>query len=168
MSIPDLSRIDERAIRLAGRAGVPLLRLGLAVVYLWFGALKLFPAGSPVEDLVERTVSVLSLGLITGHLAVVVAGATEVVIAVVLLTNRLPRTTAIMLLAHVVLVSAPLALFPAEMWRAPLQATMEAQYILKNLVTVAAAVVIAATASVRVRAVTRLPAPRREPERLAS
>jgi hypothetical protein len=69
---------------------------------------------------------------------------------------------------HVVLVSAPLAMFPAEMWRAPMQATFEAQYILKNLVTVAAAVVIAASASARptmVSTIAEVPNPRasREP-----
>lgn len=165
MSFPDLSRlhrVDEHAIRFAGRAGVPLLRLGLGVVYLWFGALKLIPSGSPVVDLVERTVSALTFGLITGASAVVVAGVSEVLIALVLLSNRLPRTTAILLLGHVVLVSAPLALFPAEMWNAPMQATLEAQYILKNVVTIAAAVVIAATASVRVTNLVKLPAPRSE------
>ncbi|TWP47515.1 DoxX family protein [Lentzea tibetensis] len=164
MSFPDLSRlhrVDEQAIRFAGRAGVPLLRLGLGVVYLWFGALKLIPSGSPVVDLVERTVSALTFGLITGTFAVVVAGVSEVLIALVLLSNRLPRITAILLLSHVVLVSAPLALFPAEMWNAPMQATLEAQYILKNVVTVAAAVVIAASASARATLVS-LPVPRRE------
>lgn len=163
MSLPDISRLhraDEQAIRFAGRAGVPLLRLGLGIVYLWFGVLKLFPAGSPVEDLVERTVAALSLGLITGHAAIVVAGVSEVLIALVVLSNRLPRITAILLLGHVALVSAPLALFPADMWNAPMQATFEAQYILKNVITVAAAVIIAATASTRVADVTRLPAPR--------
>ncbi|WP_329793345.1 hypothetical protein V1227_15950 [Lentzea sp. DG1S-22] len=114
-------------------------------MYLWFGALKLFPGGSPAEDLVERTVSALTFGIVGGDLARVGAAISEIGIAVVLLSFRVPRWCAVLLIGHVVLVSTPLVLFPGEMWAGPLRASFEAQYILKNLVTVAAAVVIASS-----------------------
>ncbi|SDP03316.1 hypothetical protein SAMN05421507_10521 [Lentzea jiangxiensis] len=114
-------------------------------MYLWFGALKLFPGGSPAEDLVERTVSALTFGIVGGDLARVGAAISEIGIAVVLLSFRAPRWCAVLLIGHVVLVSTPLVLFPGEMWAGPLRASFEAQYILKNLVTVAAAVVIASS-----------------------
>ncbi|MFS8097792.1 hypothetical protein LFM09_11690 [Lentzea alba] len=136
---------EERVVRFAGETGIPLLRAGLGVVYLWFGVLKLFPGGSPAEDLVQRTVSALTFGIIHGDLARVSAAITEIGIALVLLSFRVPLVTAALLVGHVVLVSTPLVLFPAEMWHGPLQASFEAQYILKNLVTVAAAVVIASS-----------------------
>ncbi len=148
MSRPELSRrqsTEERLTRFAGEAGIPLLRIGLGVVYLWFGVLKLFPGGSPAQDLVERTVSALTFGIIHGDLARVSAAITEIGIALVLLSFRAPRLCAVLLIGHVVLVSTPLVLFPGEMWSGPLQASFEAQYILKNLVTVAAAVVIASS-----------------------
>jgi uncharacterized membrane protein YphA (DoxX/SURF4 family) len=148
MSRQELSRrqsTEERLTRFAGEAGIPLLRLGLGVVYLWFGVLKLFPGGSPAQDLVERTVSALTFGIIHGELARVSAAITEIGIALVLLSFRAPRLCAVLLIGHVVLVSTPLVLFPGEMWSGPLQASFEAQYILKNLVTVAAAVVIASS-----------------------
>jgi uncharacterized membrane protein YphA (DoxX/SURF4 family) len=136
---------EERITRFAGDAGIPLLRIGLGVVYLWFGVLKLFPGGSPAQDLVERTVSALTFGIIHGDLARLSAAITEIGIALVLLSFRAPRLCAVLLIGHVVLVSTPLVLFPGEMWSGPLQASFEAQYILKNLVTVAAAVVIASS-----------------------
>lgn len=148
MSRPETARresTEERVTRFTRDAGIPLLRIGLGVVYLWFGVLKLFPGGSPAQDLVERTVSALTFGIITGDLARLSAAITEIGIALVLLSFRAPRWCAVLLIGHVVLVSTPLVLFPAEMWSGPLQASFEAQYILKNLVTVAAAVVIASS-----------------------
>jgi uncharacterized membrane protein YphA (DoxX/SURF4 family) len=136
---------EERLTRFAGGAGIPLLRIGLGVVYLWFGVLKLFPGGSPAQDLVERTVSALTFGIVHGDLARLSAAITEIGIALVLLSFRAPRSCAVLLIGHVVLVSTPLVLFPGEMWSGPLLASFEAQYILKNLVTVAAAVVIASS-----------------------
>ena len=136
---------EERFTRFAGGAGIPLLRIGLGVVYLWFGVLKLFPGGSPAQDLVERTVSALTFGIVHGDLARLSAAITEIGIALVLLSCRAPRSCAVLLIGHVVLVSTPLVLFPGEMWSGPLLASFEAQYILKNLVTVAAAVVIASS-----------------------
>jgi len=136
---------EERLTRFAGDAGIPLLRIGLGVVYLWFGVLKLFPGGSPAQDLVERTVSALTFGIIHGEFARVVAAISEIAIALVLLSFRVPLVSAALLVGHVVVVSTPLVLFPAEMWAGPLRASFEGQYILKNLVTVAAAVVIASS-----------------------
>jgi uncharacterized membrane protein YphA (DoxX/SURF4 family) len=136
---------EQRITRFTREAGIPLLRIGLGVVYLWFGVLKLFPGGSPAQDLVERTVSALTFGIITGDLARLSAAITEIGIALVLLSFRAPRLCAVLLIGHVALVSTPLVLFPGEMWSGPLQASFEAQYILKNLVTVAAAVVIASS-----------------------
>ncbi|MEU7481139.1 hypothetical protein AB0A63_34535 [Lentzea sp. NPDC042327] len=141
---------EERLTRFAGEAGTPLLRIGLGIVYLWFGVLKLFPGGSPAQDLVERTVSALTFGIVHGDLARVTAALTEIAIALVLLSFRVPLVSAALLVGHVVVVSTPLVLFPAEMWAGPVQPTFEAQYVLKNLVTVAAAVVIASSHS-RVR-----------------
>jgi uncharacterized membrane protein YphA (DoxX/SURF4 family) len=37
------------------RNGLFILRIGLGVIFLWFGALKLFPGLSPAEVLVRKT-----------------------------------------------------------------------------------------------------------------
>ena len=47
--------IDQRLVRFMATYGIRLLRLAVAVVYLWFGGLKLIGA-SPAGELVVRTV----------------------------------------------------------------------------------------------------------------
>jgi hypothetical protein len=44
------------------RWGVPVVRIGLGIVVLWFGALKFVPDLSPAHDLATRTIERLSLG----------------------------------------------------------------------------------------------------------
>jgi uncharacterized membrane protein YphA (DoxX/SURF4 family) len=49
------------------RYSIPLLRLGLGIVFLWFGILKFIPGASPTQDLAVRTMAVLTFGLIPPH-----------------------------------------------------------------------------------------------------
>jgi hypothetical protein len=49
------TKLDDRMVRFMSRYGIELVRVALAVVFIWFGALKV--AGeSPVEELIARTV----------------------------------------------------------------------------------------------------------------
>src|SRR3989338_5382043 len=48
-------RLDAAFIRFMASRGLPLLRVALAVVFIWFGLLKVI-GRSPVVDLVARTV----------------------------------------------------------------------------------------------------------------
>ena len=50
---------------------LPLLRSGLGVVYLWFGALKFLPGASPAQGLAMRTTDVLTIGLIPPEIGLV-------------------------------------------------------------------------------------------------
>jgi uncharacterized membrane protein YkgB len=50
-----IERFDEIIIPFLQRWGVPALRISLAVVFIWFGALKILGV-SPVVDLVASTV----------------------------------------------------------------------------------------------------------------
>ncbi len=50
-----LDRLDQRLVRFMQTHGVRLLRFAIAVVYIWFGGLKLINA-SPASELVVRTV----------------------------------------------------------------------------------------------------------------
>ena len=46
--------LDARITNWMARHGVPLLRVSLGIVFLWFGALKFFPGLSPAQDLAAR------------------------------------------------------------------------------------------------------------------
>ena len=47
--------IDERLRPFLARIGVPMLRISLGVVFVWFGLLKVFDV-SPVSELVAKTI----------------------------------------------------------------------------------------------------------------
>ncbi len=139
-------RLDRRVTAGLARSGVPVVRLSLAVVFLWFGALKFIPGMSPAEDLAARTIEQLSGGAVGPALSVPVLAAWECLIGLGLLTGRFLRGTLLLLGLQMIGALTPLLLFPAETFtRFPYQPTLEGQYIIKNVVLIAAAMVVGAT-----------------------
>ena len=143
---PSLDRIDRRITRTMADHGLLLLRLALGMVFLWFGALKLIPGLSAAEDLAGRTLEVLSLGVIPAATAVPILGVWESVIGLGLLSGVWLRATLLLLFVQMLGTLTPLVIFPAETWeRFPYAPTLEGQYIIKNAVLIAGAVVLGAT-----------------------
>lgn len=123
------------------RHGLPLLRVALGVVFIWFGALKLFPGWSPAEDLVRATVPFLP-----GRVFLPVLAAWEILIGLGFLTGRALRLTILLLFLQMPGTLSPIFLLPERVFTAfPFGLTLEGQYIVKNLVLIAAALVIGAT-----------------------
>jgi uncharacterized membrane protein YphA (DoxX/SURF4 family) len=138
--------LDARITSWMARHGLPLLRISLGLVFLWFGALKFFPRGSPAEDLATRTISALTGGQVAPDVALPVLAAWECLIGLGLLTGRFLRVTLLLLFLQMLGTLTPLVLFPHEVFaRFPLMPTLEGQYIIKNLVLVSAGVVLGAT-----------------------
>jgi uncharacterized membrane protein YphA (DoxX/SURF4 family) len=141
-----LDRIDQRITRTMADHGLLLLRVALGVVFLWFGALKLIPGLSAAESLAGRTIEVLSLGAVPAATAVPVLGVWESLIGLGLLTGIWMRATLLLLFVQMLGTLTPLVLFPAETFdRFPIAPTLEGQYIIKNAVLIAGAVVLGAT-----------------------
>jgi Predicted membrane protein len=141
-----LDAADVRITRWMARHGVPLLRVSLGVVFVWFGALKFFPGLSPAQGLATRTIEVLSFGVIHPAVSLPVLALWECAIGIGLLTGRLLRATLLLLAAQMAGTLTPLVLFPAEVFtRIPYAPTLEGQYIIKNAVLISAAIVIGAT-----------------------
>jgi uncharacterized membrane protein YphA (DoxX/SURF4 family) len=139
-------QLDRSITRWMARYGLILLRLGLGVVFLWFGALKLLPGLSPAHDLAARTISLLSFGLLPASVSVPLLAIWECAIGLGLMTGRLMRVTILLLLLQMMGTLTPLMLLPTETWTIFLLApTLEGQYIIKNIVLVSAALVIGAT-----------------------
>ncbi|HUP54161.1 MAG TPA: DoxX family membrane protein [Methylomirabilota bacterium] len=138
--------IDRRLTEWMADHGLTLLRLALATVFFWFGILKLFPGASPAEDLAARTVQALTLGAVQPQVAVPVLAIWEMAIGIGLFINRWMRVTLLLLIVQMLGTITPLVLFPAETWTTfPVSPTLEGQYIIKNVVLVAAALVLGAT-----------------------
>ena len=139
-------RVDRQITATLARLGIPALRISLGIVFLWFGALKFFPGLSSAEDLAAATIERLTLGLVGPEVAVLVLAVWECAIGVGLLTRRFLRATLLLLVVQMAGTITPLFLFPEQTFTAfPYAPTLEGQYIIKNIVLVAAAMVVGAT-----------------------
>lgn len=139
-------QVDRAITTTLAAVAIPVLRIALGIVFLWFGALKLVPGLSPAENLAGRTIEALSLGVVPAAVAVPVLAAWEVLIGAGLVSGRFLRATLLLLIVQMLGTLTPLVLFPAETFTIfPVAPTLEGQYIIKNLVLVAAGLVVGAT-----------------------
>ena len=139
-------RLDGRVAGWMARHAITLLRVGLGVVFLWFGAIKFVPGWSPAEGLAAATIARLTGGAVPGAVSLPVLAAWETLIGLGLLTGRFLRLTLLLLFLQMPGTVLPLFLFPAETFtRVPFAPTLEGQYIIKNLVLLAAAFAVGAT-----------------------
>lgn len=123
-----------------------ILRITLGLVFLGFGALKFFPHISPIEDLATRTTHVLTLGLLSGEKAMDFVAGLECIIGVCFLSGRFLRVGVWLMGAQMIGAMSPLLIYPAELFPGPLHApTLAAQYIVKDIILIAAGMVIAST-----------------------
>lgn len=148
LTLPNPVRPQRLGHWLAGwlaRYSVDLLRISLGLVFLGFGALKFIPGASPAQDLAVRTLEALSLGLVSGQTALLVTAVAEVFIGITLVTGRMLRIGLVVLAGSMVGILSPLVLFASDMFPSG-GPTLEAQYILKDIILVAAGMVVAARA----------------------
>ena len=129
------------------RAAGFCLRLSLAVIFIWFGALKL--AGVCVlADFISRSVPFLP-----AQAFLPVLGCWEVAIGVCLLVRPLIGVGLWLLLLHLPGTALPFLVIPNECFtQFPFGLTLEGQYVVKNLVLASAALMIAARHGRRVYA----------------
>jgi uncharacterized membrane protein YphA (DoxX/SURF4 family) len=138
--------LDASITSWMARHGLPLLRISLGIVFLWFGALKFFPGLSPAQDLAARTIEALSFGTVHVNVSVPLLAAWECLIGLGLLSGIFMRATLLLLAVQMAGTLMPLVLFPSEVFtRIPYAPTLEGQYIIKNAVLISAAIVLGAT-----------------------
>jgi uncharacterized membrane protein YphA (DoxX/SURF4 family) len=145
MSVATLTETANRRVTawLADHS-IDVLRVSLGLVFLGFGVLKFFPGLSPAEGLVVRTLDTLSFGLLPGNVALVLTAISECFIGVTLISGRLLKTGLVVLGLSMVGILSPLVLFFTDLF--PAGPTLEAQYVFKDIVLVAAGLVVAARA----------------------
>jgi len=141
-----LEGVDAQLTHWMARHGVPLLRVSLGIVFLWFGVLKFFPGLSPAHDLAARTIERLSFGMVGPAVSVPLLAAWECLIGLGLLFGVFLRAVLLLLAAQMLGTLTPIVLFPGEVFtRIPYAPTLEGQYIIKNAVLISAAIVLGAT-----------------------
>ncbi len=136
-----LTGLDDIISRFLQRWSITLLRLSLGVVFIWFGALKVFDV-TPVADLVAATVYWVDPDWLVPML-----GVFEIVVGVGLISGRALRVvlglfTLQMAGTFLVLILQPDVAFQDGN---PLLLTVEGEFVVKNLVLLTAGTVVGAT-----------------------
>lgn len=141
----ELKAIDRSIAGFMRRWGGVALRVALAIIFFWFGLLK--PLGlSPAAPLVKATVGWMPL--LDPETWVAVIGWWEVTIGVLFLFHKTLRLAIALLAFQMVGTFLPLLMLPEVTFQAgygPLVPTMEGQYIIKNILIIAAAIAVGGT-----------------------
>ena len=137
-------RILDQVGAWLSRYSIDALRISLGLVFLGFGILKFFPGMSPAQDLAIRTVETLSFGVVSGMGALFLTAVMECLIGLSLVTGRMLRTGLAVLATALVGILSPLVLFFGELFTG--SPTLEAQYVLKDIVLASSGLVVGAKA----------------------
>lgn len=137
--------VDRRIRGILDGVGVTALRMSIGLVFVWFGVLKVLDA-SPVSDLVARTVYWFDPDVVVPAL-----GIFEMLVGVLLIANRWLRLALALFAAQMVGTFLVFVIVPDVAFRHgnPLLLTVEGEFVVKNLVLLAAGMVVGS----RVRAV---------------
>ena len=133
--------VVDRALELNQRFAPTALRLALAVVFVWFGALKIVGV-SPVHDLLAQTLPFLAPNVVVPGLGII-----EVVLGLAVAVGAFPRVVLIVLVGHLVgtfltFVTATHLMFQAGN---PLELTGNGEFVVKNLILISAALLLIAS-----------------------
>lgn len=135
-----VSNIDAHILPFMKRYGLSFLRLSLALIFIWFGTLKIIHY-SPATELVTRTVYWFNPVWFVPFL-----GWWEVLIGACFLFKKSIRLGILLLAPQMAGTFLPLILLPHIVYQHSLffLPTLEGQYIIKNLLIIGAALVIGA------------------------
>jgi len=122
---------------------IRLFRWSIGLCYFWFGMLKGFPQLSPAEDLAYATIRHLSFGMLEKDLALWLLTGWEVGLGLMFLLGWRFRLALRVMMVHMLFTLTPAFLLPDLFFtRFPFGLTLVGQYIIKNLVFMAAALIL--------------------------
>jgi putative oxidoreductase len=133
-----LERLDSRVLGLLERFALPLLRLSLGIVFVWFGILKI-TGQTPVSELVADTVFWLDPDWFVPML-----GVFEVLVGIGLLIGRGLRLVLALFVLQMVGTFLVLVVQPDVAFQDGnlLMLTTEGEFVVKNLVLLSAGLMI--------------------------
>ena len=134
-------RLDGAVAGFMERHGITLLRLAVALVFIWFGALKVVDR-SPVADLVAETVYWVPANFFVRFL-----GVWEMVVGLGLLLRVALRATLLLFWAQMAGTFLVLLVHPDLSFQDsnPLLLTVTGEFVIKNLVLISAGLAIGST-----------------------
>lgn len=130
--------LDRQVLSFLKRSAIPLLRISLGIVFVWFGILKVV-GETPVTELVANTVYWLDPDWF-----VPVLGAFEIVVGLGLLLGRGLRAVLALFALQMVGTFLVLVVQPDVAFKDsnPLLLTTEGEFVIKNLVLLSAGLTI--------------------------
>lgn len=139
-------QMDAAVHAFAVRHSVTILRVGLAFVFILFGALKFFPGLSPAQDVATAVMTKLTFGLVPAQTALLAVAVAEVGVGLCLLANRFMRAAVWFLALEMVAILSPIVLLPSELFSGPHHLpSLLGQYILKDVVLFGGVLILFAT-----------------------
>jgi uncharacterized membrane protein YkgB len=136
-----LNRLDERVVRFMSSYAILIIRISLGIVFVWFGLLKVIGT-SPVYDLASHVVYWLPT-----ELFVPLLGIWEIAIGIGLLLGKALRVVLSLLFLQLAGTFLVLVMRPETAFQGgnPLLLTMEGEFVVKNLVLIAAGLAVGGT-----------------------
>ncbi len=139
------STLEAKAYEWMAKNGVLLLRISIGIIFFWFGIQKFFPGISSAEDLATRTIEVMTFGIIQQSVGMPLLALWEVVIGITFIFGIFMRIAIPLLFLQMLGTVTPLFFFPSETFSTvPVIPNLVGQYIIKNLMLIAAGMVIGA------------------------
>jgi uncharacterized membrane protein YkgB len=139
--IKTLDRMDQKIVRFMSSYATLIIRISLGIVFVWFGLLKVVGI-SPVFDLASQVVYWLPPELFVPFL-----GVWEIAIGVGLLLGKALRVILALLFLQLAGTFLVLLIMPEAAFQEgnPLFLTTEGEFVIKNLVLIAAGLAVGGT-----------------------
>jgi uncharacterized membrane protein YkgB len=136
-----IDRVDAAVAGFLERHGITILRIAVAVVFIWFGLLKVIDR-SPVEELVKDTIYFLPEDTFF-----VILGIWEIIIGIGLLIPVALRLTLLLFWLQMAGTFLTLVILPGRSFQDgnPVLLDVTGEFVIKNLVLIAAGLVIGST-----------------------
>lgn len=140
VSEPPVSDPEPAYLRMLRRYSIPMLRIALGIVFVWFGALKVLDL-TPVGDLVAGAVPWFDKSWFVPAL-----GGFEVVVGLMLMSGKWVRLTCAAMIAHLGGTFMVYLMEPGVAFQHgnPLLMTMEGEFVAKNIVLITAGLAVMA------------------------
>ena len=136
-NLSKIKQLDLKISRWMYVHGKPILRYSLALIFIWFGFLKI-TGDSPASDVVAATIF-----WIDPETFIPILGIWEVLIGLFLIFKKIVRLAILLLIFQMPGTFLPLIMLPEISFiEVPFKLSMEGQYIIKNLILISAAIVI--------------------------
>jgi hypothetical protein len=143
----------------------------MGIVIFLFGVVKYFPGVSPAQGIVLAVNRILTFGLMPDRVALILFATVESILGLSLIAGRGLRVIIYPLALWSLAILSPLVLLTAQLFSGPYHAlTLLGQYVFKDIVLLAAVLVIAAQvrraeglaahAAIQIR---KVPVPRTDP-----